>query len=262
MTLSGGVPRNESSSGLPAEWAHKLTAMTAMAIGISHDMSNCLTVIRGNNAIIQRSLPADSRAIENSHMLDEAAVQALDLAQSLYVFSGNEVRDVEEVNISSLVGRIGADIKARVPQAVSVHFRMDASMPTVRGDPAMITHAVLDLVDNAAEAMMGGAGSITIGTGVRECTETELAACYRDHLPPAGRYGFVEVVDTGCGISPEVRDRMFEPFFTTKIRAHGMGLPYVLGVARSHKGAILIDSAPGKGTTVRLYLPCRLNDEP
>jgi signal transduction histidine kinase len=262
MMSSGDVPRKESSSGLPSEWAHKLTAMTSMAIGIAHDMSNCLTVIRGNNAIIKRSLPADSRAIENSHMLDEAAVQAFDLTQSLYVFSGNEVRDVEDVNLSSLVSHGGADIKSRVPQAVSVQFRMDASMPMVRGDPAMIKHAVLDLVDNAVEAMMGAAGAITIGTGVRECTEAELAVCYRDHLPPAGPYAFAEVVDTGCGISAEVRDRMFDPFFTTKIRARGMGLPYVLGVARAHKGAILVDSAPGKGTAVRLYLPCLVNDEP
>jgi signal transduction histidine kinase len=244
----------------PASWPAKLTAMTAMAIGIAHDINSYLTVIRGNNTIIQRSLPAGTRAIENSRMLDEAAVEAVDLAHALFVFSGHGMSDVEDVNLTSLIQQIESTIRARIQPPNRVCFVTDSPAPTVRGDPAMITKAILNLVENAAEALLCEAGTVTVTVGFKDCTSADLAASYQDAQPLAGGYSFIEISDTGHGIAPAVHERMFDPFFTTKIRARGMGLPFALGVARSHRGAILISSAPGIGTSARLYLPSRINE--
>ncbi|MRR34464.1 histidine kinase, partial [bacterium] len=114
---------------------------------------------------------------------------------------------------------------------------------------------IIDLVTNAAEAMGAAPGIITISTGVMECDQSTLEGSRIDEKPPAGRFVYLEVADTGCGMDEETKSRIFEPFFSTKFLGRGLGMSAVMGMVRVHHGAILLDSEPGKGATFRVLLP-------
>ena len=113
----------------------------------------------------------------------------------------------------------------------------------------------MNLITNASEAIGEAYGRIVITTGVQECD----AACLRQSrihdVPPAGRFVFVDVSDTGCGMDEPTQQRLFDPFFTTKAQGRGLGMSAILGIVRGHGGAILVDSAVGKGTSIRILLP-------
>jgi signal transduction histidine kinase len=113
----------------------------------------------------------------------------------------------------------------------------------------------MNLFANAAESIENGEGHVVITTGTMDCTRDYLKSAYLDENLREGKYVFLEVSDNGCGITDEVKARMFDPFFTAKIRGRGLGLSVVLGVVRSHDGAIKIDSTPGKGSTFRVLFP-------
>jgi CheY-like chemotaxis protein len=113
----------------------------------------------------------------------------------------------------------------------------------------------MNLITNASEAIGDRSGAIEISTGV---VEIEQAGLNSDLIPadmPAGTYVFVEVSDTGCGMTPEVKGRMFDPFFTTKFTGRGLGMAAVLGIMRGHGGAVEVRTEPDKGTAIRALLP-------
>jgi len=116
---------------------------------------------------------------------------------------------------------------------------------------------VMNLIVNASEAMGDESGAITVATGVIESDDAGLSeARLIGHLPE-GRCVFLEVKDTGCGLKAEDRQRIFEPFLTTKFLGRGLGLAAVQGIVRSHGGAILVDSAPGKGAALKVLFAAR-----
>jgi two-component system cell cycle sensor histidine kinase/response regulator CckA len=114
---------------------------------------------------------------------------------------------------------------------------------------------IMNLIQNAAEAVGEKGGVITVKTGIAECDHTVLAGTYLDESLPVGTYVYLEVKDSGCGISQEAQDRVFDPFFSTKFLGRGLGLAAVLGIVRGHHGAIQLKSQPGDGSTFRVLLP-------
>ena len=114
----------------------------------------------------------------------------------------------------------------------------------------------MNLITNAAEAI----GDVrrdhsSIATGVVDADRTYLSGTYFDDHLPAGRYVYLEVSDTGCGMSPETQAKIFDPFFTTKFTGRGLGLAAVIGIVRAHRGALKVSSQPGPGSTFRLLFP-------
>ncbi|MHC4579622.1 MAG: response regulator, partial [Planctomycetota bacterium] len=126
----------------------------------------------------------------------------------------------------------------------------------VEGDPAQIRQVVMNLLTNASEAIGADAGDIIVSSGVMEADGEYLRATEAGERLKPGRYVFVEVTDTGCGMDAATRARLFEPFFTTKFEGRGLGLAGVLGIVRGHRGGLHVASALGRGTAVRLLLPC------
>jgi len=112
----------------------------------------------------------------------------------------------------------------------------------------------MNLITNASDAVGDRSGTITIETGVMQATREYLADAYAAAVEP-GEYVYLEVRDTGCGMDEQTRQRIFDPFFTTKFTGRGLGLAAVLGIVRGHRGAIRIQSAPGRGTTFRVLFP-------
>ncbi len=134
-------------------------------------------------------------------------------------------------------------------------LRLAADLPPITADPSQVQQVIMNLITNAAEAMGENGGQITLTTGVRECDAEYLALSRSLEKPQPGRYAYVQVKDNGCGMSAEVQQRLFDPFFTTKVTGRGLGMAAVLGIMRSHHGAILVHSAPRAGTTIQVLFP-------
>jgi CheY-like chemotaxis protein len=113
----------------------------------------------------------------------------------------------------------------------------------------------MNLVLNAVDALAGRDGEIGVRTGVTHMDKALLARCVTGSSLPAADYVFLEVSDTGSGMSPQVITKIFDPFFTTKVSGRGLGLAAVLGIIRGHNGALLVESEVGKGSTFKLFLP-------
>jgi CheY-like chemotaxis protein len=139
---------------------------------------------------------------------------------------------------------------------------LDENLPDIHADPAQMQQLIMNLVINASEAMEGVSGQVIVSTAVTEVGPFPIAQTFRSDEPslPAGRYVRLEVRDTGSGMSEETVSRIFDPFFTTKFTGRGLGLAAVSGILRGHRGAVRVDSQPGRGTTFTVLLPIVSDD--
>jgi CheY-like chemotaxis protein len=143
-------------------------------------------------------------------------------------------------------------LRAGLSKDLSIEPILARDLPLVPVDPGQIQQIVMNLILNAADAMAESAGTIQVLTGVEVDPETRSA---QDRTLPPGAYVYLEVVDQGCGMPPDVMARIFDPFFTTKATGRGLGLSAVQGIVQAHQGDIRIQTAPGQGTRFRVFLP-------
>jgi CheY-like chemotaxis protein len=123
------------------------------------------------------------------------------------------------------------------------------------GDVAQIQQVVMNLITNAAEAFEGQPGHITLSTGLQNCDRSCLSRSRLEEKPAPGPFVYLEVSDNGSGMNEQIQQRIFDPFFTTKFTGRGLGMSAVLGIVKAHSGALFLDSAPGRGTTIRVIFP-------
>jgi CheY-like chemotaxis protein len=159
------------------------------------------------------------------------------------------------VSVNASVEEILHLLRVSIPRPVEVEFHLTPDLPPVEADASQFQQVVMNLITNAAEAIGEVPGKITLSSGVESLTPQVMERWQPSTQLPPGNYVFFQVQDTGSGMTREVRSRMFEPFFTTKFTGRGLGLAAVMGIVRAHRGAIGIESAPGRGTTFRLWLP-------
>ena len=230
--------------------AQRLETVGRLTGGVAHDFNNLLTVIVGGLDMILRR-PEDTPRVTR---LAEAALAAGQrgerLTRQLLAFSRNQELKLEVVEIGALLAQTEPLLRRAVGEGVTLTLRHDGAACGSRVDAAQFEAALLNLVVNAADATAFG-GEISIAVARAILAEGEVA----DTGP--GDYVRVAVSDTGMGMPPEVLARVFEPFFTTKEvgKGTGLGLAQVYGFLRQCGGGVAIDSAPGRGTTVTLYLP-------
>jgi CheY-like chemotaxis protein len=125
----------------------------------------------------------------------------------------------------------------------------------INADPTQIRQVTMNLISNAAEAIGERPGVITVRTGEMQADRAYLSETYLGAEVEEGSYVYLEVSDTGCGMNEGIKAKIFDPFFTTKFSGRGLGLAALLGIARSHRGTLAVDSAPGQGTTFRVLFP-------
>ena len=231
----------------------KLESLGVLAGGLAHDFNNLLTPVLGYAALAARELPPGSNA---RRMLDEignAASRASELTRQMLAYSGRGKVVIRDLSIDDVM----REMKALLETVVSKKTRFELSLApaTVRADAAQIRQIVMNLITNAAEALDEGPGVISVRTGMRTMDAASLRSPYLRGELPAGRYSYIEVADTGGGMTPETLGRIFDPFFTTKFAGRGLGLAAVLGIVRGHKGTVQVKSAPSEGTTFEVYLP-------
>ncbi|MFT3781855.1 MAG: PAS domain S-box protein [Nibricoccus sp.] len=234
----------------------KLESLGVLAGGIAHDFNNILTGIVGNNSLAEALLPADSPVHEQLRGIAEASQRAADLIRQMLAYSGRGRFVIQKLDMSRIVEETTQLISISISKKVTVVFNLARDLPAVEVDSSQISQVIMNLVINASEAMGDNPGEIRISTGlIRADREYLVGTEIADAVEP-GDYVFLEVADGGCGIQPENLRRIFDPFFTTKFTGRGLGLAAVLGIVRSHKGTLRVNSEVGKGTTFRMLLPC------
>jgi CheY-like chemotaxis protein len=181
-----------------------------------------------------------------------SAKRAADLTSSLLAFARKGRYQTTTVDVHSLLREMAMVLARSFDRDIRVTQALRAPRPTVTGDPTQIQNLLLNLALNARDAMPQG-GELTLASAAVDLGEIFCKVDPCGVRP--GPYLEVTVRDTGVGMSPDVQQRMFEPFFTTKERGTGMGLAAAYGILTSHHGTVRVESAPGQGTTVRIYLP-------
>jgi signal transduction histidine kinase len=235
--------------------AQKLESLGLLAGGIAHDFNNLLTSMLGCASVAQSLLPQSSPALGPLNDVVAAARRAADLTRQLLAYSGKGRFEVRAINVSEDVREISHLLVATVPKGVRLQFELDANLPAVEADPGQIQQVVLNLIVNGVEAIGDEQGTVVVTTGIHD-VDAVSATDFVGSTPLApGRYVFVEVRDTGCGMDEATKAKIFDPFFTTKSAGRGLGLAATLGIVRGHRGAVGLFSAPGNGTTFRVLLP-------
>jgi two-component system, cell cycle sensor histidine kinase and response regulator CckA len=170
------------------------------------------------------------------------------------IYAGrDQISLVEPVDLSRLVEEMLELLKVSVSKRVILKIDLDRNLPSVRGNASQIRQVVMNLVINASEAIGEQVGVIDVATS-RVTRGSGLVG--NNAVSPTGNYVRLEVSDTGCGMTEEVKAKIFDPFFSTKFPGRGLGLAVVQGIVRSHDGAIDLVSTPGQGTTFQVMLPC------
>ena len=233
----------------------RLESLGIMAGGIAHDFNNLLTVIRGNARLAWSDLPEDSPARMRLERIQVAASHAADLTEQMLTYAGKTSVAFEPVDISRMTEATGELLRASVDPRCQLEFGLEPDLPAVNGDPRRLRQVLLNLVQNASDALPETGGHVRIRTLRAQVGGNLLRRSFGSADPQPGRYVALEVTDDGVGMDDTTARRIFEPFFTTKFSGRGLGMAAVLGIARAHSGLIDIESEPGRGTCVRVFLP-------
>ena len=233
----------------------KLESLGILAGGIAHDFNNLLTAVLGNASLARIELGPDSLADKSLHEIEMAAERASDLCSQMLAYSGQGRFVVTRVDLSALVMETLELLQASISKRAKLELHLGEKLPAVHGDMSQLRQVLMNIVTNASEALGDGHGTITVRTNRFKAEPGWLIDAQLVPEIFEGEYIMLEIGDSGSGMEPEVAARMFEPFFTTKFTGRGLGLAAVLGIARSHRGALKVETRLGQGTTFRIALP-------
>jgi PAS domain S-box-containing protein len=235
----------------------KLESIGLLAGGIAHDFNNILTGILGWASLAADMLPRSHALQPALNSIVTSAERAAHLTGQMLAYAGKGRFLIEEIDFGTLVQSSCDLIKASIPKHVTIQLRVRSNLPAIDGDSSQLQQIAMNLVLNAAEAIPPEtSGTVWVRVEALFLNQEvirSLTALSGDLSP--GPFVFLEVKDTGVGMDAATRARIFDPFFTTKFTGRGLGLSAVQGILRSHKGAVQIESEPGKGSTFRVYIP-------
>ena len=233
--------------------SQKMEAVGQLTSGIAHDFNNILGIVTGNLELLERGLPDDAKLSGRVQTALKGARRGAALTKRLLQFSRPNANAPTTVRVNISIAEMKHILKDALTNEIDLELRLaGGSWPTLI-DPGEFDDAVFNLVINALDAMPNG------GKLVIETSNERLSGPLAESNPAveAGEYVVVSISDNGTGMSQATRDRMFDPFFTTKPlgKGTGLGMSMVYGFVTRSKGGIKIDTEPGQGTTIRLYLP-------
>jgi signal transduction histidine kinase/CheY-like chemotaxis protein len=278
MTERDAVTRALDESRAKLQQKQHLESLGLLAGGVAHDFNNLLTGVLGSASLARQQI---SRHPASIHLreIENAAERAANLCRQMLAYAGQGRFQSQPLDLSAVVrDEIGA-LSRTMSTQVTVTSDLPTHLPAVDADATQLRQMVTNLLLNASEAILakwssttspsalaapsttalampkGDAGTIRITTSLMVADRAYLATA---HLAPeldTGRYVSLTIADTGHGMNADTLPRIFDPFFTTKFTGRGLGLAAVLGIVRSHRGALWVTSAPGAGTTFRILLP-------
>lgn len=242
--------------------AEKMDAIGHLTGGIAHDFNNMLAIITGSLELAKRRLAgaADARAISHIDNAALAADRAAALTQRLLAYARKQPLNPNVLDVNALVDAVSKLLERVLGEQVSVHLQLTDGLWPAHADQTQLETAIINLAVNARDAMPEG-GQLTIETA--QCSLDAAYCSQHEELEP-GDYVQIALSDTGTGMTPEVKARALDPFFTTKEvgKGTGLGLSQVYGFLKQSRGHLNIYSEPGRGTTIKLYLPRHRGDAP
>ena len=233
--------------------SQKMEAVGQLAGGIAHDFNNLLTAILGSTQLLLQATPPGDVRREDVEEIRNAGLRAAGLTRQLLAFSRRQVLAPKVLELNAVVANMDKMLRRLIGDDVELATALHAEAGAVNADPGQLEQVLLNLVVNARDAMPGG-GRVLIET-TRLLLRDELVE--RRHRLAPGDYVCLAVTDSGLGMDEATQAHLFEPFFTTKEvgKGTGLGLATVYGIVKQSGGYIWVYSEPGRGTTVKVYLP-------
>ncbi len=233
--------------------AQKLDSVGKLTGGIAHDFNNLLTVVLGNLDLLQAHLAAGTPAARLADTALLAAGRAAELTARLLAFARRQPLNPRVVDVAALVHDMRDLVQSSVGERIAVELSAPADGWSALVDPSQLENAILNLCINARDAMPNG-GRLALDVARARTDDRDTDA---DGALTPGDYVVLTVTDSGCGMDAATRARAFDPFFTTKEvgKGTGLGLSMVHGFVEQSKGHVKLESEPGQGTAVRIYLP-------
>lgn len=236
--------------------AQQLETIGFLATGIAHDFSNLLTSIVGQTSLALATLPQDNVARSHIEKAMLAAEFAAELTRQLLTYANSHDAPDELINLNQLVNDNVSLLNTALLNGVFLQLDLAVNIPPIEAKRAHIQQIIMNLIINAAESIEGGKGIILLRTGLETVRDGENKYRFVNgrSLKP-GPHLYLQVTDTGCGISQKQMEHIFSPFFTTKPAGRGLGLSTVLDIVCLYHGGITVESQANVGTTFCVFLP-------
>ncbi|NWH05184.1 PAS domain S-box protein [Desulfobacter latus] len=239
--------------------ARKMESIGTLAGGIAHEFNNILSIIIGNNELIMEDLPEKSLARENSEEIRLASLRARDIVRHLLTFSRHDASSKKPIEIGSVVRESLKLIRSTTPTNIEIRDKISPDCLPIYGDATQINQILINLCNNAVDALQISGGTIDI-----ELCNTNLEENEAFLIPTSasGTYVKLAVRDNGIGMDKKILEKIFEPYFTTKGvgEGSGLGLAVVHGIVKKHGGSIVCDSKKNQGSVFTILIPAY--DEP
>lgn len=276
LLASGGdevqiITRNITSSKKQDEavlQAQKLESLGVLAGGIAHDFNNLLAGMLGQASLAATKLERNLPVNDNIKKIIFSAERAADLTRQLLAYTGRGKIQIGPVDVNQLIRETAGLLETTLPANTELQLKLQDDLPLIEADQSQIQQVIMNLLINAVEAMTTGQGVVHVSTYGRH-VEDGSNASRSSHgsraasgvLEP-GHYAAIEVTDNGSGMDQPTLSRIFDPFFSTKPKGHGLGLSATIGIIRTHRGTLQVESEPGVGTTFMILLPVCKNVQP
>lgn len=233
--------------------AQKMEAVGRLAGGVAHDFNNVLSVILTYGDLLYADLPPDDPMREDVDEIRKAGKRAATLTRQLLMFSRQQVLEPRVLDLNEILAGLDKMLPRLIGEDIEIVSRREPALATTRVDPSSMEQVIMNIVVNARDAMPTG-GTLTIET---DNVSVDEALAAKIQAKKTGPHVVITVSDTGTGMDDATMSHIFEPFFTTnaKEKGTGLGLSTVFGIVEQSEGAIAVESAVGKGTTFRLYVP-------
>ena len=235
--------------------AQRTESLGLLAGGIAHDFNNLLVTIMGNAELAERKLSGDHPAGDSVAEIMRASQRAADLCRQMLAFAGRGRVSNGVVDVGEVASEMSELLSVSFSEGTRLEVEIEEGIPGVWGDVTQLRRVVLNLLTNANDALQDAAGLIRVTAGRMDPADIRGMHLVTDARPRGKELVHITVEDTGCGMSPEIRDRIFEPFYTTRKMGRGLGLAAVIGIVRAHGGGLELESVLGEGARFRIILP-------